>query len=99
MSLRHHAASVSCMTACFPTAALLSLHTDDDKEPALEMMHARLVRPEDVSGSRESVFSMPAIADSHGTALMYPPARQQYAIHSAVSQSFALAHQMVSPTV
>lgn len=55
LSRRHHAASVSCMTACFPRAALLSLHTDDDVEPASEMMHARLERPEDVSGSRESV--------------------------------------------
>lgn len=37
--------------------------------------------------------------DSPGTALMYPPARQQYAIHSAVTQSFALQCQMVSPMI
>lgn len=43
--------------------------------------------------------ALSATADSPGTALMYPPARQQYAIHSAVIQSFALARQMVSPLI
>lgn len=69
---------------------------DGDAAPASEMMHARLERPEDVSAGRGRVFSTHATADSLGTALMYPPARRQYAIHSAVIQSFALAHQMVS---
>lgn len=33
------------------------------------------------------------------TASVHPPARQQYATHSAVIQSLALAHQMVSPVL
>lgn len=36
---------------------------------------------------------------SPGTALMYPPARQQYAVHSAVIQSLAPERQMVSPMI
>lgn len=39
------------------------------------------------------------ITESPGTALMHPPARQQYAIQSAVFQSFALERQMVSPLI
>lgn len=68
-------------------------------EPASGILHARLECPEDVSGGRGRVFSMSATADSPGTALMYPPASRQYAIHSAVIQSFALARQMVSPLI
>lgn len=44
----------------------------------------------------EGGFGVPATAASPGTALMYPPARQQYARRSAVIQSSALACQMVS---
>lgn len=66
-------------------------------EHASQMMHARLKRPEDVGGGRERAFG--ALPLSLGIALMYPLARRQYAIHSAVIQSPALACQMVSPTL
>lgn len=71
---------------------------EDDVESASGMMHAR-VEVLRMSEAAEGVFSMPATADSPRTALMYPPARWQYAIHSAVIQSFTLASQMVSPMI
>lgn len=60
--------------------------------------NARLERPEDVR-TRKAGWSVRHAAASHGTALMYPPARQQYAVHSAVIQSFAPERQMVSPVI
>lgn len=42
LSLRHYDSSISCMAACFPTAAPLLVCLDNDVESPSEMMHARL---------------------------------------------------------
>lgn len=93
LSLRHPAASASCMTACFPAATLVTAYrwrrgacfTNDACSTGASWGWRRR--------QRESVQHACYCWLSHP--LMYPPARRQCAIHSAVIQSCALARQMV----
>lgn len=96
LSLRRPAASASCMTACFPAATLVTAYrwrrgacfTNDACSTGASWGCRRR--------QRESVQHACYCWLSHS--LMYPPARRQCAIHSAVIQSYALARQMVLAT-
>lgn len=97
-------ACASCTTACSPRSHPSSPCTDNAAavvtEPASQMMHARLERPDDVSGSRGRAPSESPPLLTPGfycipTPSASPRTRRQRAIHSAVIQS--LARQMAAP--
>lgn len=94
LSRRCPAASASCMTACFPTATVVT---------AYRWRHGACF-PNDacLTGASRGCQRRQTESVQHArhcslSALMHPPARRQCATRSAVVQSFAQPRQMEPP--